>query len=91
MLFRSYGVTLAQLVSNLVGQENGAHGATSSHSEGVDYISMFLSALVGSNKRAGGFLDRLLRGHVSDKGHSDSRQPQKAAKGTGSSHGRIIS
>src|SRR5258705_9465456 len=60
-----YGVTLAQLVADLVGDEKAAGKPQGTSSEGIDYISMLLSALVSSGKGAAGILNRLLRGQIS--------------------------
>src|SRR5262249_24588358 len=77
-----YGASLAELLRQLVGEENGTHGAMTSISEGVDYISMILSALTVLNKRHGGILNRVMRGQPSSNGRKEWKEPHNFATET---------
>jgi uncharacterized membrane protein YvlD (DUF360 family) len=76
-----YGETLAQLVATLVGDDKKSAKGSGTSSEGIDYISMLLSALVASSKWTSGIVNRLLRGQISDNGKVELRVEYKSTNG----------
>src|SRR5579859_4183500 len=69
-----YGMTLAELVDKLVGQDQPSFQAPGSSAEGIDYVSLMLSELVEPQKERPALLNRLLRKRISEEGYVELRE-----------------